>query len=384
MAHPRVVVVGGGYGGVAVAQQLDAVADVILVESKDAFVHAVGTLRAVADPAFEDRVFLPYDRLLTRGRVIHDTARAVTPTRVSFSRTEFVDADYLVLATGTGYPFPAKFLESEERVVRSRMARLRDALGRARRVLLVGAGPVGVELAGELTSAFPDLGVTLVDQADDILTTIDVIGQVRDSIRAQLVQRGVDLVLGAPLGFLPPMDVGRLHDFTVRTDAGVEINAQVWFRCYGNRAVTDYLAGGLLDARRPDGTLRVTEHLNVAGHEHVFAVGDIADLPETKRADAARAHGRVVATNIADLIAGRAPSTVYEPPPERIVLPLGPDGGASQLLDGSGVPRFHGPEETSRMKGVDLFADLMAEQFHRFDDVTEHSRSEDTSLEYTG
>ncbi|TDE91569.1 FAD-dependent oxidoreductase [Occultella glacieicola] len=384
MAHPRVVVVGGGYGGVAVAQQLDAVADVMLIEPKDAFVHAVGTLRAVVDPAWEDRVFLPYDRLLSRGRVIHDSARAVGANRVSFTRTEFVDADYLVLATGTAYPFPAKFLESDAWVVRSRMARLREAIGQAERVLLVGAGPVGVELAGELTSAFGDLGVTLVDRADDILTTIDVIPQVRDSIRTQLIDRGVDLVLGAPLGFLPPMDVGRLHDFTVRTDAGVEINAQVWFRCYGNRAVTDYVTGGLLDARRPDGTLSVTEHLSVAGHDTVFAVGDVADLRETKRADAARAHGRVVATNIADLIAGRSPSAVYVPPPERIVIPLGPDGGASQLLDTSGVPRFHGPEETSRMKGVDLFTDLMAEQFHRLDDVTEHSRGEDTSLEYAG
>src|SRR5690625_3866542 len=107
----RVVVVGGGYGGTAVAQELDAARDVVLVEPKDAFVHASATLRAVVDPTWQDRVFCPYDQLLTRGRVVRDWARLVSPGRVRFSATEEVTADVVVLATGTGYPFPAKFLE---------------------------------------------------------------------------------------------------------------------------------------------------------------------------------------------------------------------------------------------------------------------------------
>src|SRR5262245_8620815 len=41
-----VVVVGGGYAGVHVAHSLDDVADVVLVEPKDAFVHNVAALRA--------------------------------------------------------------------------------------------------------------------------------------------------------------------------------------------------------------------------------------------------------------------------------------------------------------------------------------------------
>ena len=62
----RVVVVGGGYGGSRVAKELDAVADVTLVEPKDAFVHAVGALRAAVDASWEDRIFFSYDHLLTR------------------------------------------------------------------------------------------------------------------------------------------------------------------------------------------------------------------------------------------------------------------------------------------------------------------------------
>ena len=88
----RVVVVGGGYGGVAVAKELDAVADVVLVEPKDAFVHATAALRAAVDPQWQDKVFLPYDHLLARGRVVHDRARLVSPGLVHLSATQTLEA----------------------------------------------------------------------------------------------------------------------------------------------------------------------------------------------------------------------------------------------------------------------------------------------------
>jgi len=71
------------------------------------------------------------------------------------------------------------------------------------------------------------------------------------------------------------------------------------------------------------------------------------------------AQARVVASNIADLIAGREPSTTYTPGTERIILPLGPDGGASQVLR-DGVRVVVGPEETARMKGEDLLLGYIA------------------------
>ena len=45
----KVVVIGGGYGGITVAGGLDDVADVTLVEQKDQFVHHAAALRAAVD-----------------------------------------------------------------------------------------------------------------------------------------------------------------------------------------------------------------------------------------------------------------------------------------------------------------------------------------------
>src|ERR1700730_1654432 len=88
-ARPVVVVLGGGYAGIQVARPLDDLADVVLVEPKDDFVHNVAALRALVDPGWLERIYLPYTGLLGRGRVIRD--RAVK-----------ADADRVVLASGAG------------------------------------------------------------------------------------------------------------------------------------------------------------------------------------------------------------------------------------------------------------------------------------------
>src|SRR5258707_10820580 len=106
--EPTVVVIGGGYGGVNVAKSLDADVRVVLVEPKDAFVHSVAALRALVEPDFLPRIFLPYDKLLARGRVEHDRAVRVTSRGVVVASGAEIPADYIVLASGSNYPFPAK------------------------------------------------------------------------------------------------------------------------------------------------------------------------------------------------------------------------------------------------------------------------------------
>ncbi|MCL3862896.1 FAD-dependent oxidoreductase [Actinotalea sp. K2] len=359
----RVVVVGGGFAGSSVARALDEVADVVLVEPKDAFVYAAATLRAVVDESWQKQVFYPYDHLLTRGRVVHDQARLVSPNLVRVSAHDALPADYLVLATGTSYPFPARFLENRAADAVAHLSRMREALARCERVLLVGAGPVGLELAGELTSAFPGLAVTVVEQEPDILTTGDYLPELRHSVRHQLEKRGVTFVVGAPLGHLPPVDVGTYGQFTVETTTGARVEAQMWFRCFGTRARTEYLDDELSVGLRHDGTIPVTQHLNVHGQRTVFAIGDTADIGENKRISAARDHATVVAQNITDLIEGREPSATYTPAPERIVLALGPDAGAAQITRDDGSRMVLGPRATSEIKGKDLSTYAMSRLF---------------------
>ncbi|EEJ54426.1 pyridine nucleotide-disulfide oxidoreductase [Mobiluncus mulieris 28-1] len=360
----RVTVVGGGYGGITVAGGLDDVAEVTLVEQKDQFVHHAAALRAVVDDIWAHTIFMPYSRLLKNGQVIQDKATKVEGTTVHLATHEPVTADYLVLATGSTYPYPAKQDQPNAADAKARLEETRDNLSRARRVLLVGAGTVGIEFAGELTSNFPDVEVVMVDRAPHILGSNEYAPQLRDVLTQELEESGVRLVLGSPLSFVPPTEPGVYQPFHVETQDGVGIDADIWFLCYGAQTASGYLQSTHADRLNEEGQLAVDEYLRVKGSENVYAVGDLTDVPESKRADAARAHARVVVANIKAAIAGKAPSTVYTPGKMWVVLPLGMEGGASQLTGEDGEPRIVGPEETAEIKGNDLMVTMVRGQLH--------------------
>ncbi len=359
----RVIVIGGGYGGVTVAKGLDPVADVVLVERKDQFVHHAAALRAAVDDVWSQTIFMPYSYLLNSGKVVHGTVSRVEGDTVHLYGHEPIRGDYLVFATGSTYPFPAKYISSQSAIAKSRLADTRDGLAAASRVLLVGGGTVGLEMAGELLAAYPDLQVIIVEKEDEILSWPGFTPEFRQLVQEQAEDLGIEVVAGAPLAFLPPTPAGTLGRFEVETTAGVKIEADMWFQCYGSKPVTGYLRDtDFEDALTGDGEIRVLPTMQVAGHPNAYAVGDITDVPESKRADAARNQARVVVANIAAQIDGEEPEATYQPRRDWIVLPLGPAKGASQLIDEHGKTKIVGAEETAEIKGADLMVSVIRSQ----------------------
>jgi NADH dehydrogenase FAD-containing subunit len=356
--RPSVVVVGGGYAGVNVAKALDDVADVVLIEPKDAFVHNVAALRALADPAWLPRIFFPYGRLLARGTVVRDRVVKAEPGRVTLASGAVIRADYLVLATGSGYPFPAKSDRDDTGAAQERYRAASAALAGADRVLLIGAGAVGVELAGEIAAAWPGKRVTLLDAADDILGE-RFRADLRAELRRQLDDLGVEVLTASPLRALPPVPAGQPGEFTVVTEAGREITADLWFRCYGVTPASDYLAGDLAAARDAGGFVTVTPYLRVTGQERVFALGDVA-AADHKMAGLAGRQAQVVAASIRTLIDGGTDLTAWEPAEPTILVPLGPGGGSGQR---AGAAELITAEQAAQFKGRDLLLGRYAELF---------------------
>ena len=340
-----VVVIGGGYGGSLVAGALDSEADVTLIDPREAFVNAAASLRALTRPDWAPNAFFPFATLLDRGRVIRDRAVSVDPKGVTLASGERVEADYLVLATGSAYPYPAKPRPASTGIA-EQLDDLRAThreLAAAGRVVIVGAGPVGLELAGEIKEVWPDKHVVVVGRDGQLLPGF--LPEVRDELRRQLDELGVDLRLGAE----PPGDE----------------SGDIRFRAYGVRVNTAYLADGLLTPLTGQATVPVTERLTVPGHDHVYAIGDIAALPDPKMASYAMTHAEVVVRNIKAQLAGDQPDAVHTPTPERrILLPLGTRRGVGQLPAPDGVAAAT-PETVYQRKGADLFTARFAERFGR-------------------
>jgi NADH dehydrogenase FAD-containing subunit len=354
--RPSVVVLGGGYGGLNTAKALDDVADVTLVDPSGAFHHNVASWRALVDPSWIDRIFMPLNRLLHQGRFVRDRAVTVDGRRVTLESGAELSPDYLVLATGSQYPFPAKAGGADQQSAKDRLQAAHEALLGARRALIVGAGPSGLELAGEIKAFFPDKDVTVVDVNADILTG-PFEQDLREELKRQLDKLGVKLVLGSPLTALPDAPPATATPVAVTTESGEAVEADIWFRAFGVRPATDYLRGDLAAARNERGYLPVDEHLRVKGGDRVYALGDISTA-DRDTAGAATYQAAVVAANIRSAITGDGTLSSYEPGPVMIVVPLGPEGGATQLPTGIG-----GAEEAAAIKGGSMLVEMYSVHF---------------------
>jgi len=356
--RPTVVVVGGGYGGTAVAKALDETTRVVLVEPRDAFMHNIAALRALADPSWLPRIFLPYDGLLRHGRVVRDRVVLAEPHRVVTASGQEIAADYVVLATGSGYPFPAKSDLADAEHAKEQVRQAHQALARADGVLLAGAGPVGIELAGEIRHVWPDKPIVLLDVAGDVLGG-PYKPELKAELRRQLAEFRVEVLLGSPLREMPPTEPGELGTFTVTTEAGAQVTADIWFRCFGVVPSSDYLRGTLAPARRPDGFIEVGPTLQVTGQTTVFALGDVSTA-DAKMAAFAGRQAAIVAENISALVQGKPDLARYESAGAGIGVPIGPTGGAGQF---PGQDEIVGRETIAELKGRDLMVDRFAELF---------------------
>jgi len=355
--RPSVVVLGGGYGGINVAKALDELADVTLVDPKDAFTHNIAAWRALVEPEWLDRIFLPYEYLLVHGTHVRDRAVEVDGRRITLASGQTLEPDYLILATGSSYPFPAKIDETSSERARERVHEAHAALLGAQRVLLVGAGPAGLELAGEIKAFYPDKHVTLADIAPDVLQG-PYDQALRDELRRQLELLGVELKLGSALRELPAVAPATRAPIELTTEAGETLNADIWFRAFGVTPQTGYLRGALAATRNDAGYIRVDEHLRVAGEERIFALGDISDA-DRDMAGIATTQAKLVADNVRALIDG-SELTAYEPFPAVIAVPLGPNGGAGQL---PGVDGIAGPDVITDIKGRAMLLDMYGALF---------------------
>lgn len=284
---------------------------------------------------------------------------------VALASGAHVDADHLVLASGSGYPFPAKMDTDDTAEALDRIRAAHKELAGAQRVLIVGAGPVGLELAGEVKGVWPRKHVTVVDPAERLMPGFAP--EMRDDLRRQLDALGVELLLGTALAREPSTVPGRAEAFSVAT-AGGELSADIWFRCHGVSVSGDYLGEELAGARTPQGHLRVTDTLNLSVdgrvQPHIYALGDLTALAESKMAAYAMRHAEVVAANILARIRGEEPAAVYRPSPiPSILLPLGPSGGVGQVPTPEG-PSVLTAEEVSRYKGADLSVGRFVELFN--------------------
>ena len=338
-ARPRVLILGGGFGGVGAAQQLKkADADVVLVDRHDyhtfqplLYQLATGLLETTA-------VGHSLRDLLSRhdNTTIHKASVSsidLERRRVEFSEIEPMSYDYLVFGLGAevnffgtaGAPehaFPMYTLPHAVHLKDHLLERW-EAADRdpgliedgALNVVVVGGGPTGVETAGALAELYrgdfakdyprvapEDAKVTLVEAGPQLFGMFKP--NLREYTQQALTDREVEVRTGEAVASVTPT--------RVKLKSGEEFKAHtlVWGAgLQGNRLVQSLG----LDLERGN-RIGVGPELTLPDHPDVYVVGDIAAITDSKTeqvlpqlGSVALQSGEHAGRSIADRIGGKEP-----------------------------------------------------------------------------
>ena len=357
----RLTIVGGGYAGSMLAQKMDKRADVTVIEAKRRWLHNAATLRALARPDLLDDILYDYDGLLDNGRVVHGRVERIEGRDAVLDDGTRIEGDMLVCATGSSYASPFKVDGDDVDAWLSRARDIAADVAKAKRVVIVGGGPSGIELAGELAIAQPEKDITLVG-ADDRLAS-GYPARLHRRLARQFADLDVKLRLGEEIADMERTDAPFAPTGgTIKLADGFPIAADLVIPVMGsnpNTALFDERA----DVEKDDSGRLVTDgFLRPSSDPLLFALGDMA-----ANGDAMTIVGLTRQVEWLDRalrwhLSGRdlERAGAYKPWPDPPVLvPLGPDKGASRLP----VIGTTGPFLTSLIKGKKLFIPRYDKEF---------------------
>ncbi|XP_069394189.1 LOW QUALITY PROTEIN: ferroptosis suppressor protein 1 [Paralichthys olivaceus] len=336
----HVVVVGGGFGGVAAAQQLKSQAlNFTLIDMRDAFHHNVASLRASVQPGFARRTFIPFADTFgdsfVQGRVERVDINRQTVVLQGGREVQF---SHLILCTGTDGPFPGKF--NTEASYQSSVQTYEDftkQVQAADSVVVVGGGSTGVEMAAEIKTEHPEKKVVLI-HSRIALADPELLPSVRHQAKEVLLQKGVELLLGEKVNNLSQLQLNVTNKNTeVTTERGETLTTDLIVRCTGLKVNSAAYDSSFSASMADNGALKVNQHLQVQGFTNIYAVGDCADVKEPKMAYHAQLHAAVAVSNIVNSLRGKE-LTSYHTGNVTMLLAMGRDDGVGQF-NGFKLPR---------------------------------------------
>jgi pyruvate/2-oxoglutarate dehydrogenase complex dihydrolipoamide dehydrogenase (E3) component len=312
---------------------------------------------------------IPYTNLfqIKTNKVVQASAVKLEKNQIHLDQSvpEFgntINYDYLIISTGTHYPAPAKATTLDYESSRANLQSLRAQIKSAKSIVIVGGGPVGIELAGEIRDVYVDTKITIIHNKDGFMDEASLpTPKLRQKLNDLATKNKIETLFNCnvilPTGLTESFYVpeGRL----VETSSGNSITGvDLVLLAFGNRPQTEWLKNSSLGTEivNANGYVKVKKTLQIDHAElnHVFVLGDAADLNETKMAFRIGAHVSVVVENITQVAIKKGkPTAEYKKGPDAMFVTFGKKQGAGVLPLFGGV--MAGNWIVSTLKGTSLF-----------------------------
>lgn len=301
-SYPRIVIIGGGFGGLSLAKKLSKQEVQVVLLDKNNYHTFQPLLYQVSTGGLEPgsiayplrKVLNGYDNFYFR---LAEVIEVKPDSKTIDTNIGELTYDYLVVATGSETNFfgnteieknaiamksipqslnlRSLILENFEQALLTDDYHERDAL---MNFVIVGGGPTGVELAGALAEIkkgilpkdYPDLDtrraqINIVQGGDQLLTGFSA--QASKKAEEFLEKLGVQVWKGVRVTGYNGKTV------TTKTDLVFESAAVVWAAGVKGAGIKGLDSGAAL---APGNRINVNEFNQVIGHPDIFAIGDIA------------------------------------------------------------------------------------------------------------
>ena len=366
-AKKRVVVIGGSYAGNAAVYLLDASFDVTWIERRPCFVHKM-MVRTSTKSDWIPAGLVRSDNMLKNGKRIHgDVTRVDCESRtVHYHTTDgdsTVEYDYLIIGTGatSTAPVEPRFASLESSTMDDITLYFKSVvstIANHKNIVVLGGGPVGCEMAGEIKATHPSHSVTIVNKPATLCSNMGIDQGGSDKIQKALEKFGIKVVLGKAIELTDEQSKQSLIEFTEsKSYPDLHLDGiTLIVNCTGATPNTQFLTGSeYLDDLK---LIKVNKYLQV--NNSVFAIGDCNDVKEPKLFSTAgtkkfmfgfsTGQADIVAKNISALESQTA-LTPYKPNTgkARVIIPIGSKGGVTV-----NVPGFF-----AKLKAKDYFAPNM-------------------------
>lgn len=360
----KVIVVGGGYAGTTVAKGLDNHFQVTLVTPLDFLQHKYSFLRASVVPGWEQVACVPLNNLLTNGKIIQAKVVSVSEGSVTLENGNVLQADYIILAHGGGatnlpsnVPKGIVDMNSFRKVLTEKQKQIQNS----NNIVIVGGGPVGLELAGEIRAAHPNKSIKVIQGQSQILnnSTPPLVDKFINKVQDRLTELNIEVILNTKITNLPNIDNGDgflIEPRRLSLSDGRSIESDLTIVCIGYSPSSSPSHSNLLSSNYLDSSNRVKVDLTfkVEGLKTVYCIGDAANIPESKLGYLAAQQANHLINNLTKSLQGKSPIQ-YTPASSSsefgvMFLPLGPIKGVGAMgktVVGNGI--------TSKLKGKGLF-----------------------------
>lgn len=334
---PRVVIIGGGFGGLHAAKALaNEALEVTLIDRKNHHLFQPLLYQVALGVLSPGEITASLRHILRKSRNVHTILGEVTEFDTTARRVKLIDGaeiayDYLIIAAGARHAYfghdewekDAPGLKTIEDAVEIRSRLLRAFETAERRAHLtgrqeplsfavIGGGPTGVELAGAiadlarmaLAKDFKAIDTTkarvkLYEASPRVLGTYSE--ESSRKAKQQLEQLGVEVYTDS---MVTAVEHGRIK---VR-DQWIKTDVTIW----GTGVYSSPLGKKLGATTDRAGRVLVEQDLSVPGHREIFVIGDMSALtdasgtPVPGLAAAALQEGKAAAENILRDLRGNA------------------------------------------------------------------------------